>query len=93
MVRRFTKKSKKLEHVWAELEIDAVDVGVKIDVNKMFGLKIPQDLKDKADSIQKFIDAGRRGDRNMIFNTVWDLKRQEKKTAFHPSDFLKLFKT
>ena len=84
------KNPKKLEHVWAELEIDAVDVGVKIDVNKMFGLKIPQDLRDKADSLQKFIEAGRRGDRNMIFDTVWDLKRQEKKTAFHPADFVKI---
>ncbi len=54
----------------------------------MFGLKIPPALKDKADSIQKFLDAGRKGDRNMIFDSAWDFKRQEKKTAFHPNDFI-----
>lgn len=82
------KDPKKLEQIWTELQIGEVDVGVKIDVNKLFGLRIPQELKDKADSIQKYLNAGRLGDRNLIFNAMWDFKRQERKSPFHPNDFL-----
>ena len=84
------KNPKKLEEIWAELEINAVDVGVKIDMNKMFGLKIPQQLKDKTDSIQRFLKAGMLGDRNKVYASMNDLKRQEQKTAFNPDDFFKI---
>ena len=81
---------KKLEEIWTELQIDEINVGVKVDVNKLFGLRIPQELKDKADSLQKFLHAGRQGDRGLIFNAMWDFKRQERKTPFHPNDFLRI---
>jgi len=84
------KDPKKLEEIWTELQINEVDVGVKIDVNKLFGLRIPQELKDKADSIQRYLHAGKLGDRNLIFNAMWDFKRQERKTPFHPNDFLRV---
>lgn len=81
---------KKLEEIWTELQIDEVNVGVKIDITKLFGLRIPQELKDKADSIQKYLYAGRQGDRGLVFNAMWDFKRQERKTPFHPNDFLQV---
>lgn len=84
------REPKKLEQIWTELHIDEVNVGVQIDFNKLFGLRLPQELKDKADAIQKYLNAGRRGDRNLIFDTAWDLKRQERKTPFHPNDFLRV---
>lgn len=87
------KDPKKLEEIWTELQIDEVDVGVKIDTNKLFGLRLPQEIKDKADSIQKYLDAGKQGDRGLLFNTMHDYRRQERKTPFHPIDFLRVIET
>jgi hypothetical protein len=84
------REPKKLEEIWTELQIDEINVGVKVDINKLFGLKIPQELKDKADSLQKYLHAGRQGDRGLVFNALWDFKRQERKTPFHPNDFLRI---
>lgn len=87
------KNPKKLEEVWNELQIDEVNVGVKIDINKIFALQLPQEIKDKADSIQKYLRAGRMGDRGLIFNAMHDFKRQERKTPFHPNDFLRVIQS
>ena len=84
------KNPKKLEEIWNELQINDVDVGVKIDTNKLFGLRLPQEIKDKADSIQRYLGAGKLGDRGLLFNAMHDFKRQERKTPFHPNDFLRI---
>ena len=84
------KDPKKLEEIWTELQVDEVDVGVKIDTNKLFGLRLPQEIKDKADSIQKYLGAGKQGDRGLLFHAMHDFKRQERKTPFHPNDFLRV---
>lgn len=83
------KNPKKLEEIWTELQIDELNVGIKIDVNKLFGLKIPQEIKDKSDAVQKFLTAGKQGDRGLLFNAMHDYKKQEKKTPFHTDDFLR----
>jgi hypothetical protein len=84
------KNPRKLEEIWTELQIDELNVGVKIDVNKLFGLRIPQEIKDKSDAVQKYLTAGKQGDRGLLFNAMQDYKRQEKKTPFHPNDFLRV---
>ena len=84
------KNPKILEQIWDELQIDEVNVGVKIDVNKFFGLRLPQEIKDKADSIQKYLHAGKLGDRGLQFTAMHDYKRQERKTPFHLNDFLRV---
>lgn len=78
-----------LEKAWNQLQIDEVGVGVFVDVNKLFGLRIPQEIKDKAESIQDFLKAGLSFDRNAIFKTAQEYKRQEKRSPFHPMDFVK----
>ena len=87
------KNPKLLEQVWDELQVDEVNVGVKIDVNKLFGLRLPQEIKDKADSIQKYLHAGTLGDRGLQFRAMLDYKRQERKTPFHPNDFLRVIQS
>jgi hypothetical protein len=67
-----------------------LNIGVQIDVNKLFGLRLPQEIKDKSDSIQKYLRAGKSGDRGLVFNAMHDYKRQERKTPFHPNDFLRV---
>lgn len=87
------KNPKKLEEIWTELQIDELSVGVKIDINKLFGLRIPQEIKDKSDAIQKYLYAGKQGDRGLLFKSMMDFKRQEKKTPFHPNDFVRIIQT
>lgn len=84
------KNPKKLEEIWTELQIDEIDVGVKVDVNKLFGLRIPQELKDKSEAIQKYLHAGKQGDRGLIFHAMHDYKRQERTNPFHPNDFFQI---
>ena len=84
------KNPKKLEEIWTELQIDEIDVGVKVDVNKLFGLQVPQELKDKADAMQKYLHAGKQGDRGLVFNAMHDFKRQERTNPFHPNDFFRI---
>lgn len=86
------KNPKMLEQLWTELQIDEVDLTVKIDVNKMFALKLPQEIKDKADAIQKYLQAGRQGDRGLLFKAMQYYKREERKNPFHPNDFIRVIK-
>ena len=44
------KKVGALERVYEDLEIEEVNFGVRIDVEKMFGLAIPGDLKERAEA-------------------------------------------
>ena len=84
------KNPKKLERIWHELQIDEVDASVKIDISKLFGLRVPQEIKDKTDAIQKYLNAGKLGDRGLLFRAMHDYKRQERKTSFHPNDFVRV---
>ena len=84
------KNPKILEQIWTDLQIDEVNVTVKIDINKMFALRLPQEIKDKTDAIQKYLRAGQLGDRGLLFRAMHDYKRQERKNPFHPNDFLRV---
>ena len=84
------KNPKILEQIWTDLQIDEVNVTVKIDINKMFALRLPQEIKDKTDTIQKYLRAGQLGDRGLLFRAMHDYKRQERKNPFHPNDFLRV---
>jgi len=84
------KNPKLLEQVWNELQIDEVDVGVLIDVNKLFGLRIPQEIKEKAETIQNYLYAGKNLDRELMFRTARDYRIQERKSPFHPKDFIRV---
>ena len=81
-----------LEKVWTHLQINDIDVGVSVDFNKMFALRVPQEIRDKADSIKNFLNAGSSPalDRNLIYKTLFEYRRQDKKVPFHPTDFIKV---
>lgn len=84
------KKPKLLEQIWTELQIDEVDVGVLIDVNKLFGLQIPQEIKERAEVIQNYLRAGKNMDRQGIFNNARNYSRQERAGSFNPNEFLQV---
>lgn len=84
------KNPKLLEQVWNELQIDEVDVGVLIDVNKLFGLRLPQEIKEKAETMRDYITAGKNLDRQSMFNIARELRSQERKSRFNPNDFIQV---
>ncbi|WOV93605.1 MAG: hypothetical protein R1F52_02970 [Candidatus Nitrosoabyssus spongiisocia] len=84
------KDPKKLENIWTELEIDEINVNVKVDINKLFAIQLPQEIQDKAAAIQKFLHAGKTGDRESVFRGMHDLRKQERKNPFRPNDFWKI---
>ena len=53
---------------------------------------MPQEIRDKAESINDFLRAGARPalDRNLVYRTMQEYRRQDRKVPFHPSDFLKI---
>ena len=84
------KNPKLLETIWTELQINEVDVGVLIDVNKLFGLRLPQDIKEKADTMRNFVAAGKNLDRQAMFHIAQELRDQERKSRFNPNDFIQV---
>ncbi len=86
------KNPKILEQLWTDLQINEINVTVKIDINKMFALRLPQEIKDKADAMQEYLHAGLRGDRQLQFKTMHYYKRQARTNPFHPNDFVRVIK-
>lgn len=86
------KNPKIIESVWSELQINDVDIGVRVDVTKMFGLNFPDELKAKYNAIQNYLAAGKTTDRHAIFKSGWDYRRQDRKSSYHPNDFLDMIK-
>ena len=83
-----------LEKVWTHLEINEVDVGVNVDFNKLFALQVPLKVQDRAEAIKNYLQAGstRTSDRNLIYKTLQEYRRQDRNVPFHPNDFLRLIK-
>lgn len=85
------KQPKVLEKIYDELEIEDVNFGVHVDIDKMFGLSIPQEVKDKTDAQQQLLQASRDFDRNKLFRAALLYKKQEKRSpSFNPGDFFRI---
>ena len=70
-----------LKKIYESLEVNDVDVGVVVDVEKMFGLTIPSEIKQTLDSATRVLEASRRFDRNILFRAALNYKNQ---TVRHP---------
>lgn len=66
-----------LSQTYADLEIEDVSSGVVVDIDKMFGLAIPQEIRATADSIKRLLSASAAFDRNEILRAA----QMYKKTA------------
>jgi len=78
-----------LERAWSELNIDSVNVNVRIGVERFFGSAIPDEVKKGLQIQQKLLMAIKRGERN-----IEGLKRRYRKTELasgaSPSDVYEL---
>lgn len=59
-----------LEKIWQELNIDEVNVGVNVGIERCFSTTIPKELKRRLDTTRRWIQAGRGRDREEI-NRIW----------------------
>lgn len=81
-----------LEKIYADLEIDDINVGVEVNIDKMFGLTLPKEVKDKALALHNLLEASASNfDRNELIRAALKYRRQEKiSPTFNPGNFAKV---
>lgn len=85
------KQPELLDKIWDDLEIEDVNIGVYVDIDKMFGLTIPQEIKDKTVAMDDLLTTAKNFDRNALIRSAVEYKRQERKLpSFNPTDFYKI---
>lgn len=86
------KQPDALETVYRDLEIEEVNFGVMIDIDKMFGLTIPNEVKEKTEAVQKLLSTSSTNfDRNQLIKAALEYKRQERVSpSFDPGNFFRL---
>ncbi|MGD0175880.1 MAG: hypothetical protein ABSC50_03525 [Candidatus Bathyarchaeia archaeon] len=55
-----------LEKIWQELNIEEVDVGVKVGIERCFSTTIPKEFKQRLEATRRWVAAGRGKDRQEI---------------------------
>lgn len=85
------KKPASLEKVYTDLEIDEINFSVMIDIDKMFGLTIPNEIMNKLDAKQKLLESSKNFERSKVLKAALEYKRQERiSPSFEPENFYKL---
>ena len=83
-----------LEKIYDDLEIDEVNFGVVINIDKMFGLTIPEEVKEKAAAEQKLLNVSSSNfDRNALLKAALEYRKQEKNSpSFDPGNFSRMIR-
>ena len=81
-----------LENIYQDLEIEEVNFGVQIDIDKMFGLTIPQEVQEKTDALKKLLKtSSSHFDRNQLIKAALEYKKQERVApSFDPGNFFRI---
>jgi hypothetical protein len=78
-----------LEKIWDELDIDRVDIDVKIGVERFFSQAIPSPVKKKLEAQKALLDAVQQGKRN-IEGLKHNYRYSAQKTNISPSELIEL---
>lgn len=86
------RRPKILEDVYKDLEIDEVNVGVKVDIQKIFGLTIPPEVKDNISAVRRLLSAASSmSDRNELFRAASEYKRLSRiMPQYNPVSFVNI---
>lgn len=81
-----------LEKIYEDLEIDEINFGVKIDIEKMFGLVIPDEVKNKIEAEKKLLEvASVNFDRTQLLRAAINYKKLDRiYPSFDSGNFFKL---
>ncbi len=86
------KTPKILESMYRDLEVDEVNVDVKVDIQKILKLAIPDDVANVITSTQKFLAAASAEfDRNQLFRALAEYRKSSRITPLcDPNSFARL---
>ena len=86
------KQPNTLETIYNDLEVDEVNFGVTVDIDKMFALTIPNEVKDKTAALQQLLSVSSSNfDRNQLLKAALEYKKQEKiSPSFDPGNFFRI---
>ena len=81
-----------LEKIYTDLEIEDVNIGVVVNIDKMFGLTIPKEVQEKAVAVTNLLrTSSSEFDRNKLLRAAIAYKRQERiSPSFDPENFFKV---
>lgn len=81
-----------LEKIYDDLEIDDVHFGVVVNIDKMFGLTIPKEVKEKTAAVQKLLNVSSSNfDRNLLLRAAVAYRRQESiSPSLDPGNFFRI---
>ena len=80
-----------LKKIYSSLEVSDVNVGVVVDIEKMFGLTIPPEIKETLDGVTRLLNASKQFDRTRVLREAVHYKRQSEKFPLsNPDDFYRL---
>jgi hypothetical protein len=78
-----------VENIWDTIEIEDVNVGIRVGINKCFSSAIPPAYVRKIKATQRFIYAGHKRDREELFRAWAELHRsQDSKSS--PEDLMEM---
>jgi hypothetical protein len=79
-----------LERIWDELDIERVNVDVRIGVERYFSSVIPQEIKERFQVQKELLDAIERGERN-IEGLKYKYRYAASRTRISPNELLDIF--
>lgn len=80
-----------LEKVWTALEVEDVDVGVKVGIDRCFSSAIPHDYRKKIEAVQKFLASGYERDREKLGRAWRNLRYAQSLKGVSVDDLMNLF--
>jgi len=79
-----------VEAMWEMLEIEDVNVGIKVGINRCFSAAIPSGFTKKLRATQKWIEAGHTRDRQKVYKAWAELRRAQYSKSCSPEEFMEL---
>ena len=79
-----------VETMWEMLEIEDVNVGINVGINRCFSAAIPSGFTRKLRATQRYIEAGHTRDRQKVYNAWAELRRSHHTKSCSPEEFMEL---
>ncbi len=79
-----------VENIWDLLEIDDVNVAIKVGINKCFSTAIPPSYSRKIKATQRYISAGFGKDREQLHRAWAEFRRSQRDAGCTLDEFVKI---
>lgn len=70
-----------LEKVWKQLEVQDINIGVRVSIDNAFSSALPFDLKEKAEATQRLLESAKSKGRDEVFNDLMVYRHTAKKST------------